>query len=55
MRKQYKDKRVSCPLCKPYKRKWVNRWTVRDLDFIERSEKEIKAVQEMRSGSIDDD
>jgi|GEM_PF-1098498 len=50
MRKKYKDKRASCPLCKPYKRKWSNRWKVRDLDFIGRSEKEIRAVREIRLG-----
>ncbi len=43
MRKRMKDKRRSCALCKPHKRKWGHRWKVRDLDFIVRSEREIKA------------
>ena len=44
MRKRLKDKRRSCALCKPHKRKWEGRWKRRELDFIERAEREIKAL-----------
>ena len=30
MRKQLKNKKRSCALCKPYKRKWTNRWKNKD-------------------------
>ena len=43
MRKQYKDKRASCPLCKPHKRKWTNRLKIRDLELIKRSDKDIQS------------
>jgi len=42
MRKRYKEKKRSCALCKPHKMKWENRWKKKDLDIIERTEKEIK-------------
>jgi hypothetical protein len=42
MRKRYKDKKRSCGLCKPHKRKWSKRWKVKDMVLEERffSEKE---------------
>ena len=46
MRKRMKDKRRCCAMCKPHKphkRKWEGRWKRRDLDFIERAEREMKA------------
>ena len=42
MRKRYKLKARSCPLCKPEKMKRAKRWKYKDLDIIERTEKEIK-------------
>jgi len=42
MRKRFKNKARSCALCKPHKRKWVNRWGLKDLDLIVRTEREIK-------------
>jgi len=28
-------------MCKPHKKKWANRWKIKDLDVIYRSEIEI--------------
>ena len=41
MRKAYKNKARSCPLCKPHKRKQATRWKPKDVDVIRRSEKQI--------------
>jgi len=41
MRKRLKDKKRSCAMCKPHKKKWANRWKIKDLDTIHRSETEI--------------
>jgi hypothetical protein len=41
MRKKYKKKNRSCPLCKPHKMNLEIRWKKKDLDIIERSEKEM--------------
>ena len=38
MRKQYKDKKKSCALCKPHKRKWENRWKAKEKQDIEEFE-----------------
>ena len=40
MRKQYKNKKRSCAMCKPHKRKWDNRWKVKEKDEMIRFEKE---------------
>jgi len=32
-------------MCKPHKRKWETRWKWRDLDFMERAEREIQAYK----------
>ena len=42
MRKRLKDKIRSCAMCKPHKKKWANRWKLKDFDLIVRSEREIK-------------
>ena len=47
MRKKYKEKKRSCALCKPHKMKWVKRWKKKELDIIERSEKEIKETKNL--------
>lgn len=31
MRKQYKEKKRTCGLCKPHKRGWAKRWKLKDL------------------------
>lgn len=41
MRKRYKLKKRSCTTCKPHKMNGANRWKVKELDFIKRSEREI--------------
>jgi hypothetical protein len=43
MRKAYKNKRRSCALCKPHKRRAANRWKPKDADIILCSEKQITA------------
>ena len=45
MRKRLKDKARSCALCKPHKRKRANRWKRKDLDFMERSEAEMRNLE----------
>jgi hypothetical protein len=42
MRKQYKNKKKSCGLCKPHKRGWVNRWSVKDKRDLLDGQKEIE-------------
>ena len=51
MRKRYKKKDKSCPLCKPHKMGWENRWKVKELAKLEEDEEEIlRAIY-----NIDDD
>jgi len=42
MRKQYKKKKRSCPMCKPYKMGWDNRWKLKDKIKMDDSQKEIE-------------
>jgi hypothetical protein len=41
MRKTYKNKRRSCALCKPHKRKHSNRWKPKDAEALRRTERQI--------------
>ena len=41
MRKRYKTKKRSCPMCKPHKMNGAKRWSLKVLDFIIRTDKEI--------------
>ena len=40
MRKQFKNKKRSCALCKPFKRKKQNRWKEKDKQNLKEFEKE---------------
>ena len=42
MRKQYKNKKRSCALCKPHKRKWDKRWKPKDEALLREFEKDLK-------------
>jgi len=42
MRKRYKLKKRSCPLCKPNKMGWDSRWKNRERDALARAEKEMR-------------
>jgi len=42
MRKHYKVKLRSCALCKPHKHGWEIRWKVKELQVMERSEREMQ-------------
>jgi len=42
MRKQYKNKKRSCGLCKPHKKGWTNRWKNKDKVQLRHAEHEIK-------------
>ncbi len=42
MRKQSKNKRRSCALCKPHKRGFENRWKPKARGLMIESEKEIR-------------
>ena len=42
MRKRMKKKLRSCPLCKPHKMGWENRWLLKDLIKLEEFEKNKK-------------
>jgi len=44
MRKQYKDKRRACKLCKPHKRGWSHRWKEKDRVA------QLVALEEMETG-----
>jgi hypothetical protein len=44
MRKRLKNKLKSCALCKPHKRKWANRWKQKDLQDLEKWEKEEREL-----------
>ena len=50
MRKQYKDKRTACALCKPHKRHWSNRWTAKERALISRTDREMKASSVAQTG-----
>jgi len=41
-RKRYKNKKRSCAMCKPHKRKWEKRWKPKELAKLEQDEKEIR-------------
>jgi hypothetical protein len=41
MRKQYKKKLRSCPLCKPHKMKWTNRWKAKEQSLSKVHQKEM--------------
>ena len=40
MRKQFKNKKRACALCKPFKRNWQNRWKEKDKQDLKNFEKE---------------
>ena len=42
MRKRLKKKKRSCSLCKPHKMHAANRWKVKELDRLERAEREMR-------------
>ena len=42
MRKRNKLKKRSCPMCKPHKMGWENRWNVKERDRLKRDEREIR-------------
>lgn len=42
MRKRYKKKKRSCPLCKPHKTKGEKRWKPGEEERLKRAEKEIR-------------
>jgi len=47
VRKRFKVKRHSCPICKPHKMRWAKRWKRKELSGLEESEKAIlSAVKE---------
>jgi len=41
MRKQYKDKKKSCALCKPWKRGIMKRWKPKDKSKIKLKDYEV--------------
>jgi len=41
MRKQYKQKKKSCAMCKPHKMGWSNRWKKKEQEQMEIDEEEI--------------
>lgn len=47
MRKRYKKKKRSCPLCKPNKMGWEHRFKKKELDFRDLSDKIIKESTEI--------
>ena len=40
MRKQLKNKKKCCALCKPYKRKWENRWKKKEQEELKKFNKD---------------
>lgn len=42
MRKMYKKKKRSCPMCKPHKMHGAKRWKYKELEARMRFEKELK-------------
>jgi len=47
MRKRYKKKLRSCPMCKPHKMGWEHRFKKKDLDIMERSDRLIKRNEDV--------
>lgn len=45
MRKRYKNKLKSCPLCKPHKRGFAVRWRPKEFANIARAEREMRAAE----------
>jgi hypothetical protein len=45
MRKRLKKKLRSCPMCKPHKTQGANRWKTKELDRLERAEREMKEAR----------
>jgi len=45
MRKRLKRKKRSCPMCKPHKMGWENRWKPKDEFKIKLMDKEIKNIK----------
>lgn len=41
MRKRFKKKLRSCAMCKPWKMCSAHRWAIKDMDALNRAEKEI--------------
>ena len=48
MRKAYKVKKRSCPLCKPHKMGHANRWKTKEAEELRRSEKETSDAVKRR-------
>lgn len=48
MRKHLKKKRRSCALCKPHKMAKACRWKVKELDQLQRHERECVALSGTR-------
>ena len=46
MRKQLKQKKRSCPMCKPHKAGWENRWSTKD-------QRKFLAAKEQESATRD--
>ena len=47
MRKQLRNKRRSCGLCKPHKRGMSNRWKPREQSLADASRHEIEALTDV--------
>lgn len=47
MRKGYKNKKRSCPLCKPQKTNSSIRWNKKDLFLLKEFERQKRAIQEI--------
>ena len=45
MRKQYKNKKRSCAVCKPFKMGWQNRWKDKEREKQELDEEEMLLAQ----------
>lgn len=57
MRKQYKDKKKACGMCKPHKRHWACRWGVKDRDRLHRDDavmREVAGSRKPMGGESDD-
>lgn len=44
MRKRYKLKKRSCPICKPHKMKWAHRFKAKELSKRDLMDKESKDI-----------
>lgn len=49
MRKQYKMKKRSCPMCKPHKMGWEKRWYVSDQVKQQAAQEEIEEALQDKS------